>query len=321
MAARAPKKLSALDTHPILKRAKAVLSTCVTEEEAQAAPHDRQEFLDWWWKELGGPCTRCVLSTTRCQTVKPDGRVDHGRPMVLVVGEGPGEMENFTGLPLVGPMELRGSRCGHCQLVGGCYSHKMLYRLDGRHPRKKTIVCAPQIGPDALLTQKFYLQSAGSIVDAVLMKAWNMSYPRQNWLDYYNELHVDAPWVHHSPWFFTNSILCRSFDTQLNKDKEPGTIPKRECKKWLIWQWAAVQPRVTILLGVPALEAMVSNKAQRAGIIAGEPFEHPKLGTMIFQSHPARMMREENEATQALMFAKLGETFRRALDLCGYPTV
>lgn len=45
-------------------------------------------------------CSRCVLSKTRTQTVPGTGVIN---PLVLVIGEGPGEEEDRQGLPFVGP--------------------------------------------------------------------------------------------------------------------------------------------------------------------------------------------------------------------------
>jgi hypothetical protein len=52
-------------------------------------------------------------------------------------------------------------------------------------------------------------------------------------------------------------------------------------------------------------------------VTINEPIE-TKYGTVLFQNHPAHAMREENSTVQALQFAKLGDTLRRALEIAGY---
>jgi uracil-DNA glycosylase family 4 len=67
--------------------------------EAPAAPSsDRQAVLDAVAAEVAA-CTRCQLSMNRTRTVPGEGSHD---PLVLFVGEGPGEEEDRTGRPFVG---------------------------------------------------------------------------------------------------------------------------------------------------------------------------------------------------------------------------
>jgi len=310
----------AVKHHPILDLVLSINKDMVEEGEWDAAPHDRQEFLDWWWATYGVNCERCVLSVGRNLVVKPDGYVGDGRrPMIMIVGEGPGALEDATGLPMVSPMVLRSSRCGVCARAHDCFSHKLLPKPNSRHPKNKPIVCRPQPTDILQLRERFYIQSAGSVVDGILMSRWKFNYPRQSWLDLYNRLHPEAPMLQGSPWFITNTVLCRSADPLTHKDTSPGTAPKSICKKWLVWQWAAVQPKITICFGLPALEALTQGK-ERSQIVAGEIFHTAKFGPIIFHHHPAHLMREENATVQALNFAKIADVFRKALEYAGYPT-
>lgn len=306
--------------HPILDKVYQVGKDLVEEKDILDAPTNPSEFLNWWWNTYGEACTRCVLSEKRTLVVKPDGKISpRGLPQIMIVGEGPGIMEDLTGVPMVSPLTLRSSRCGWCLKSEVCYAHKMLEQPTSRHPKNRAVKCQPQPSGKLQLVDKFYLQSAGSILDGVLIKLWKFNYPRQSWIDLYNKLHPDQPWVHESPWFITNTVLCRSFDLLTLKDTVPGTAPKNICKKWLMWQWAAVNPAVIICLGRPALEAFTQAK-ERPHVIDGEIFHTAHFGPIIYQPHPARLMREDNLQVQGLGFAKLAKTLRLALEYSGYPT-
>lgn len=306
--------------HPILDRVYAINKDYVEDSDWETAPHNRQEFLDWWWTQFAENCQRCVLGTSRTLTVKPDGFVGDGQqPLIMIVGEGPGVNEDACGLPMISPLTLRASRCGMCKNVQGCYSHKMLSRPDSRHPRNKDIVCKPNVQKTLQLREKFYIQSAGSVLDGILIKLWKFNYPRHSWVELHNRLHPDQAWTHGSPWFVSNCVLCRSFDRLTKKDTPPGTAAKNICRRWFVWQWAAVQPVITVCLGVPALEAVTQGR-ERTSVRAGEIFHTAKFGPILYQPHPASIMREEHEGMQGLGFARLADTLRRALEYAGYPT-
>ena len=58
-------------------------------------------MLDWnGFKALCGECTRCGLCQTRRNVVFGVGVEDAD---IMLVGEGPGEQEDLTGIPFVGP--------------------------------------------------------------------------------------------------------------------------------------------------------------------------------------------------------------------------
>lgn len=308
------------ERHPILDRVLAINPSYVEESDWDEAPVDRQQFLDWWWAKYAENCERCVLSVGRNMVVKPDGRVGDGkRPLIMIVGEGPGVLEDNTGLPMVSPNVLRASRCGMCNNVYDCYDHKMLAKPDSRHPRNKEIICRPEITNKLQLRDKFYVQSAGSILDGLLVKKWKMNYPRQSWIELYNRLHPTSPWENQSPWFVTNTVLCRSFDKLTKKDCPPGTAPSSICRRWLAWQYAAVQPAITVCMGLPALNALAGGQ-EKASVPMGEIYESKKFGNIIYIPHPAHAMREKNTAMKALEFGKFGDVLRKALEFCGYPT-
>lgn len=304
--------------NPILDRVLLIHKDFITSKDIEEAPINPAEFYSWWWDTKASNCLNCILGEHRTCVVKPDGLID-GKPKIMIIGEGPGILEDVTGLPMVSPTVLRSSRCGFCRKASNCFSHKMLDRPNSRHPRNKTISCNPLPSENLQLTRKFYLQSAGSLVDGLIFRQWGLAYPRQSWLDLYNKLHPDKPFTHSSPWFITNTTLCRSSDPITGKDSPPSTAVKAACKKWLAWQWAAVNPRISIVLGIPALDVVTSG-SEKSGVIPGEIFNTSKFGPIIFFNHPAKAMREENKMTQGLMIARIASIFKKALEFSGYPT-
>lgn len=314
------KTISWWHDHPILERIGQINEQYVEDSwQALAPPTDPQEFLDWWWTTLAENCTRCVLSSTRIKVVKPDGDV---RARIMIVGEGPGVMEDGTGVPMVGPLELRSSRCGSCANHLRCWKHKMKDDPSSRLGRKQLTQCAPQLSTNntLLLRKKFFLQSAGAVLDGILIHQWKYTYPRHNWIELYNRLHPDNPWEHESPFFITNTVCCRSWDQVKNVDVSPGTVSKNRCRAHLAAQWAAVQPVITIALGKEALEVLIGAAGQtKARAVNVNDIITTPFGPVIYQQHPAYFMREENQNVKGLQFAKLSDTIRKSLEFVGLP--
>lgn len=303
--------------HPILHRVWKMQPNWVRDEWVEEAPRDPAQFLEWWWSVLGESCTACVLSETRIKVIRPDGDT-HAK--IMIVGEGPGALEDATGVPMVGPLELRGSRCGSCMSVQRCWKYRMKDSPQARMGRKQLTVCRPQPAKNLVLRKKFFLQSAGSVLDGILIHQWKFSYPRHNWIELYNRLHPDNPWTHKSPWFITNTVMCRSWDPVKNSDVPPGVVAKNKCRMHLAMQWACVQPQITIALGREALECLIGSGGQKkaASVRVNEIIE-TEFGPVIFQQHPAFYLREENQNVKGLQFAKVADTLRRALEYCNFP--
>ena len=122
---------------------KAEPETAAVVQEVVHAPADIRLSLD-----LGGlardcgNCTRCRLASTRTKTVFGDGCIV--RPDVLVVGEGPGETEDRTGLPFVG-------RAG--ELLTKMLASISLYRESNCYITN-TVKCRPPENRDPLPDEK-----------------------------------------------------------------------------------------------------------------------------------------------------------------------
>lgn len=275
-------------------------------------PDTEVEFLDWWWSTQAVGCVACPLSASRSQVVKPDGKFG---AKIMVVGEGPGFLENLTGLPLTGPMELRSSHCSSCNNVNQCFSHKLLTEPNGRMKANKVVTCTPNYKPISQLDgRKFYLRSAGTIIDGILLNKWGFKYPRHNWVESYNKIHDDAPLKVESPFYFTNVTLCRTTDINGLKDGLPSGISLKACKKWFTFQWAAIQPDIIIALGHSAFSTLTGSKLETIKV---NTIVDSKFGKVIGNFHPSYYMRQDNQTVKAYSYAKIAQTFEISLGISG----
>jgi uracil-DNA glycosylase len=303
--------------NPILDRVALIDKRYIEELDPEAVPKDPQEFLDWWWKTSASICEACPLSETRTRVVRPDGVASAD---IMIVGEGPGFMEDLVGIPMVGPLELRYSHCGVCKNNKACFSHKLKAFPMQRSGKNKAVECNPNYtGKREFDGSRFFIQSAGSIVGGILIHKWNFNYPRHNWFEAYNKLHPDDPWTHKSPWFVTNITLCRTTDVTKLKDSPPDGVPRQKCKRHLAMQWAAVNPKLIVCFGRVALSVLMGAE-ERSKSVTPNSIVETKFGPVLFQNHPAFFMREQNREVKAFGFAKVAATLAKALEYVGYPT-
>jgi uracil-DNA glycosylase len=301
-------------THPILDRVAAIRSNLVEGLNYAEIPTDPEEFLEYFWAKEISSCQRCMLAETRSIVAKWDGTT---KAKIAVILEGPGFLEDRAGIPLVGPIELRGSRCGTCFNVKECYQHRLMYKPFGKAGEPTGKECTPDIRDKSTLPHSFYLRSTGAIVDAILINNWKFSYPRHNWITRYNLLHPDAPWTHESPWFFSNIVLCRSWDKEKNKDMPPSTGAKLSCKPWLVFQLAAVNPELILCLGRESLNSLIGEKPAQS--VRPGQFVDSKYGKILYYYHPAHLMRERNKQIKAHNYGKFSRILEQALEYVGLP--
>lgn len=276
----------------------------IAKEIADKCPTDPDEFLAWMYSEACN-CVNCSLSDSRNFVVKPDGVAS---AQIMVVGEGPGFMEDLTATPLVGPLELRGSHCACCAKSVSCFDHRYLNHPTQWGKKRRAVVCDEEPTDSITLPDRFYLRSAGATIDGILLHCWEGRFVRHNW----KKLRSDLP---DSPFFITNSTLCRSWDTLTLADVSPTNTQRQACRKWFIMQWAAVNPKIILALGRPALGTILhSDKAAdswKQGQIGNTPF-----GPVIFSFHPTYYGRMHQKNKRALGYGKVQRAIEMALKYC-----
>jgi hypothetical protein len=200
-----------------------------------------------------------------------------------------------------------------------CYKKRLLVSPTAFMGKSELVTCNPNfVAGKSFLPKRFFLRSAGAVVDGILLKRWKYSYPRHNWIELHNRSNPSDQWTHQSPWYITNTVLCRSTDATGLKDQPPESVPRQKCKLHLTYQWAAVQPEIIIAFGRVALTVLCGSETRAKAV---KPFEtiDTKFGPVLFQNHPAHFMRENSREVKAYGFAKIGETLARALDHVGLP--
>lgn len=301
-----------LKSHPLLEKVASIRPSYVLDWMWDDAPTSCQEFYDWYWDRMIDGCTNCNLCESRNFIVRPDGDVP---APIMVVGEGPGFLEDLTEIPLVGSMELQASKCSTCKKAMECHGHRVLKSpVDFNRKAPGPIVCKKIETGKYQLPDKFYLRSAGAIFDGILVEKWGTRFPRYRWLQAYNKSHPEEQLPLQSPWFITNSVLCRSYSTVRHKDTPPTNLQRRTCRQHLAFQWAACNPKVTLCLGQSALKSLMPSdkaaEAQRTGTVI-----QSKFGPVVYQAHPAHFMREERKELRAFGYAKVGRAMEIALEM------
>ncbi len=299
----------------ILERISSIDKRYLEGIDIDSAPVDPDEFLTWWWNTYAKGCELCPLADERNKVVKPDGKAS---ARIMVVGEGPGFLEDLAGVPMVGPLDLRSSHCNLCSKITKCYDSRLLRTPSAMGGPRKVVKCEPTYVAKHQLLSKAYIRSAGAILDGILIKKWKFNYPRNNWVEYYNKLHPTEPWTHESPWFFTNAVLCRSTDASGLNDAAPASVPRQKCKKWLTFQWAAVNPELIICFGRVALSVLMGNEKSAATVEPNSIVE-TKFGPVLFQNHPAWFMRERSKTVKSYGYAKIASTLQKALEYVKLP--
>ena len=302
--------------NPILTRIASIREDYLDGIDEADCPTDPAEFLEKFWELEMSKCKECVLAQTRTQVVKWDGIVD---APIMVVLEAPGQLEDLAGIPLVGPMELRGSRCGHCENVRACYSYRLLNRPNEFRKKQAGRECDPKFTEEPQLNSKFYMRSSGALIDGILLDQWKFAYPRNNWIEQYNTANPTKPWTHKSPFFFTNSVLCRGTDASKSRDMPPEAVPAKKCKRWLAFQWACVQPKLTLAFGKVSAAILLGSEAAARRATYNE-IQESKFGPVMCQIHPASFMREPNKELRGYGYAKIQRTLELALEQVGLPT-
>lgn len=302
---KAVKKIKFTYTNPILQRlsdyykGKENILAHFRLDSEEGISEVPQEFLNWYMKTFVISCTNCALCEKRTQVVPPDGRVG---AEIMIVSEGPGFLEDLTGLPLVGYNQLLVSRCNFCEKTKSCFANRLLDSPTSWGKKRRVVTCdrKPTQKP-TLLPKRQYIRSAGQVIDGILYKI-EPSLKRQSFYNLYSKEQL-------SPFFITNSVLCRSTSSDRLKDEPPDSLSRKNCKFHLLVQLACVQPKLIILLGKIASQTFTAESLPQRTICES------KLGFSIIKDfHPAFIMRIDGKEEKAYAYANLTETFKKALD-------
>ncbi|MFN8575535.1 MAG: uracil-DNA glycosylase [Candidatus Sericytochromatia bacterium] len=170
-------------------------------------------------KEIAINCKKCVLSKTRTQVVYSAGNIN---APIMIIGEGPGENEDLSGIPFVGKA---GQLLDKILASGGISREDDVYIsnvVKCRPPKNRTPVqeevdaCSIYLNNQLkLIKAKIILLAGSTATNAFLKETLSITKVRGNWIE------RDDKWI--MP-IFHPSYLLR------NASKDVGS------PKWLMWQ-------------------------------------------------------------------------------------
>lgn len=291
------------DPHPIidkliLLRPKINFYQYFNVQSFQELPTDPKEFLEYYRFNILKDCSRCPLFETRNRIVAPDGNTDAS---LFVVGEGPGFLEDLTGIPLTGAVELYLSHCNSCGNASKCFGSKILKKEKDWQKKSQVIKCSPNYNKQLNLPSTFFLKSSGQIIDGIL-NSFNPPIKRQSW---YDNLGINQT----SPVFITNVTKCRTTAPDKLKDSAPKQISIGACSVHLLVEFFCVQPKVVLCLGTEASKIFKVDKLTKLQVNETELF-----GPVVHFFHPSFIMRDEHSTIQNVNYGKLKEAFQIAFD-------
>lgn len=177
-------------------------------------------------------CTRCELHSNRlCSSVFGDGEVTSS---IFVISEGPGQYEARTGVPFTFAPELTNSACQR-----SCENFSLCFPVTSMRDGKKLPVCQklPVKTEDPLRQTRIvpYIGTVARFFD----QAIEGLFVRQSW------------GKEGSPLYITNVVKCHSLDGS-GEDLTPVEENIQACRYWLDLQLRIIQPKIVLLLGIPA---------------------------------------------------------------------
>ena len=301
-----PAKGTTTKKNPINNRFNTLFGKYATSEFVTNKDLSREQVFNLAWDEVMSSCKGCILHAHRNNVVRPDG---HFEAPIMIILEGPGFLEDLSKTPICSAIQIKNSHCGKCMNVTGCYGSRLI-RIGEQWPksRKKSIVCEPKYTDTNTFPSNHFVRSTGTILDGILYKEHGFKYPRYSW-----ETNTK-----YSPWFITNSVLCRSWNPSRLEDETPPAVAIQSCFPWFLLTYFCLKPKVIVCLGEVGLKTVTgySEKNLKKLVSLNTPFQSP-FGTTIYNSHPARMMRSPDPQVKASLYSRLGATLRLALEEAG----
>lgn len=285
-------------------------------------------------KTLCDSCTQCELAQNRVPgrgSSFGEGRVDAD---LMLVGEGPGSFEGFTGGNFVDTFALRASSCGKCRNFEECWVTEQgqwarrIQRDCNYEPiklsdeqRKERLGNRP---PNALAT-------TGQLLGNELRKnkLYRDSYVKVLKMSEDAGLTEKGKYNIASNIYLTNAVRCRS--TDLNQygrivDKNPSSAHVTACNPWLEMTRALVKPRRLVAvgnIGVTALHPELPKGWKITAACDADQKEPPLIQlangkaafVLLHPSYIQRMLDPKNGGSQQLydvLLEKFGLTLAQA---------
>jgi uracil-DNA glycosylase len=180
-------------------------------------------------------CTRCVLSRTRTQAVFSDG---NPQAPIMLIGEGPGQQEDETGVPFVGragqllTQILASVGIDRKRDIYICNTVKCRPPQNRKPEPEEMSACFPYLeGQLHWVKPKVILLAGATAVQDILKTKVGITRIRGQWFD--------TPFGAKAMPIFHPSYLLR------NPSKEKGS------PKWLMWQDMKEVRRVLEEMGIP----------------------------------------------------------------------
>jgi DNA polymerase len=119
--------------------------------------------------------------------------------------------------------------------------------------------------------------------------------------------------------YVTNAVKHFNFEPRgkFRLHKRPPVSAVKACMPWLEAELAVVKPRVVVLLGATAAQALLGAKF-RITRDRGKRLEHARAGAVIATFHPSAILRAPDAATREVSRAALVEDLKLAYSIVNH---
>ena len=241
-----------------------------------------------------------IIDTDYSRFVIPIGATESS---IMIVGEGPGQYEQRTGVPFASDATLMGGSCATmCGSYEGCFSQNQRGPDQPCRPTKLPTHYDEDasVDPTKFLpilratAAPLNIYTAGQMLDRLLSKA---GLHREAWNDMRK---LRGKPTKPGSVYVTNVIKCRSAvedDRSIDglKDLTPPLSSVEACSPFLAAQLYIVRPKVIIALGAAAARHVLNAEEVPITKIRGGIFPSRFTIPCIPDVHPAFVMRQEEE--------------------------
>lgn len=243
-----------------------VLSMAIGKDEAFL-----NELLLAEFQILNSECRQCSRASSRFQVTLSDGLASQGG--VLVVTDEPSWLDDMTGTPLTGLMELKGS----AMAWDPKFEEKCSWLQESLLPEEKPeeAVFSRGRGRPAALEVKSRLLTPGQILMKSLVGA---QASRQSFLDYTRAREECGLPIRQQP------PVPKVFVTSLARCYGSSEDAFSSCLPWLDLEYVLLKPKVSVFLGARVLNTLTDRKGWKNHV--STTFTHPKYGLIYVAEHP-----------------------------------